>query len=300
MNRKNLIKVYAAMFFAIIFWGFSFVWSKQVLAVYEPITVIYFRLILSVIFLFVVGKLFRKLQRIERKHWKSFLFIAFFEPFAYFIGENFGLTHVSSTVASVLVATIPLFSPFAAFLIHKEKISILNFAGIVLSIIGVVMVILKNDLGIKADFWGLLFMMLAVFSAVAYSVAVVNIADRYNVYTIITVQNFIGILLFTPIFFISEYENFIQIPFSWEIWLPLIELAVFASTFAFMLFTYGIRVLGVTKANTLANFIPVITAVYAFWVLGETLSWLNILGIVVVIVGLIISQIKLQKVVYEV
>jgi len=34
--------------------------------------------------------------------------MAFFEPFLYFIGESFGLVYISSTIAAVIVATIPL------------------------------------------------------------------------------------------------------------------------------------------------------------------------------------------------
>ncbi len=294
MDKKNNVKVYVAMFFAVLFWGFSFVWSKQVLRVYEPITVIYFRLVLSVVFLFIFGKIFNKIKPIRRADWKSMLIIAFFEPFAYFLGENFGLTHVSSTVAAVLVSTIPLFSPLATYLLHKEKVGLQNFIGIVLSIIGVILVILKDDFGFKADTFGLLFMMLAVFSAVAYSVLVVKVSNRYNVYSIIAYQNLIGIVLFSPMFFYFEFDSFIHMAFQWKVWIPLIELAIFASTLAFMLFTYGIRELGIIKANTLANFIPVITALFSFFVLGEQFSVLNIIGIFIVVFGLILSQIDFR------
>jgi len=300
MNKDNLVKVYVAMFFAILFWGFSFVWSKQVLSFYQPITVIYFRLILSVVFLFSLGLVLNKIQRIKKQDCKKIFVLAFFEPFAYFLGENFGLMHVSSTVAAVLVSTIPLFSPLAAFLFHREKISLLNFGGIILSIVGVFLVILKKDFSFKADTLGLLFMALAVFSAVAYSLIVVKISSSYNVYSIIAWQNVIGVILFTPLFFIFDFNEFKSMSFNWNIWLPLIELAVFASTFAFMLFTYGIRILGVTKANTLANFIPVVTASFSFLVLGEKFSFLNLVGILIVILGLIISQIKSRKMVYEI
>jgi drug/metabolite transporter (DMT)-like permease len=296
MSKQLQYKVYAAMSVAVLFWGFSFVWSKQVLAIYQPITVIYFRLILSVLLLFTIGLITGKIEKISFKELKSIMLIAFFEPFCYFIGENFGLTHVSSTVASVLVSMIPLVSPLATYFFFKEKVSWQNFAGIVLSIIGVVMVILKDDLGFKADAIGIAFMILAVVSAVAYSIAVIPVAKKHSIYTIISYQNLMGVLFFTPIFFIFDFKGVKAIGFQKEALVPLLQLAFFASTIAFMFFTYGIKHLGVTKANTLANAIPLITAFLSFYLLGERFSILNIIGIFIVVFGLVLSQMKPQRI----
>ncbi len=295
MTKNGKIKVYTAMFFAVLFWGFSFVWSKQVLAVYKPVTLIFFRLNLSVFFLFLFGILFHKIQKIKKEDRIKIIIIAFFEPFIYFLGENFGLTRVSSTVASVIISTIPLFSLIAAYFFSKEKMTFTNIIGILFSIAGVFLVILKDGLSFKADFWGVGFMLLAVFGAVVYSLLVLDITRKYNVYSIIAYQNLIGVFLFAPLFFIFEYKDFILIPFSWKAWFPLLELAVFASTIAFMLFTFGIKHLGVTRANTISNLIPVVTALFSFIILGENFSLLNIIGILVVVTGLILSQLKRNK-----
>ncbi len=295
MSKKNKIKVYVAMFFAIVFWGFSFVWSKQVLAVYKPITVIFLRLILSVFFLFLLGTLFHKIQKLRKEDRLKMVFVAFFEPFVYFLGENFGLTHVSSTVAAVMISTIPLFSLIAAYFLTSERMSLWNIFGIVFSILGVVLVVLKRNFQFKADILGIGLMLLAVFAAVAYSIVVLNVTKKYNVYSIIAYQNLIGIVMFTPLFFIFDFKNFISIPFSWTAWFPLLELAIFASTIAFMFFTYGIKNLGVTRANTISNLIPIVTAFFSFIVLGESFSPLNIIGIIVVVAGLILSQMKMKK-----
>jgi drug/metabolite transporter (DMT)-like permease len=292
MNRKAGVGVYVAMFFAILFWGFSFIWSKQVLKVYSPISVIFIRLVLSVIFIFFFGKIFGKIQKIDKRDYKNMLFVAFFEPFAYFLGENFGLMHVSSTTAAVLIATIPLFSPIASYFVNNEKITFRSFLGILLSIVGVFLVILKPHMHFKADLPGVLLMLLAVFSAVGYSVIVHKVSHKYNVYTIIAYQNLIGVFLFLPLFLIFDFNIFINIKFSWTVWLPLFLLAIFASSFAFMLFTYGIKNLGVNRANTISNFIPIVTAFFSFLIMGEQFFWFNIFGILIVVGGLILSQIK--------
>ena len=168
----------------------------------------------------------------------------------------------------------------------------MNFIGIMVSVVGVLLVIMKDDLELSYPLWGIFLLFMAVLAAVAYSVVIVKLAGKYNVYSVITYQNTIGVVMFLPLFLTLEVEHFLSVPFQWDAWIPLVELAIFASSFAFMLFTYGIQKLGVTKANTLANIIPVFTAVFAYFMIDERLGLINIIGIIIVIAGLFLSQIN--------
>ncbi len=290
MSKQSMLKVYLAMFLAVLFWGFSFIWSKQALVYYRPITVIFLRLLFSVVLLFALGKIFGLLERPSRQDWKRFVLVAFWEPFAYFLGENYGLTHVSSTTAAVIIATIPLFSPVAAYYFHREKVGLMNIVGILISIFGVFLVVLKPGFEFKADWIGLALMLWAVFSAVFYSVFVLELSRKYSVYTIIAYQNLIGLLMFLPLFLILDWQHFQTTGFVPQAVLAIVQLAVFASTLAFMFFTYGIKHLGVTRANVLANLIPIFTAIFSFLILGERFTWFNILGIFLVVAGVMLGE----------
>ncbi len=291
LNRK-LVFTYFAMFLAMLFWGLSFIWSKILLEFYQPITIITLRLVLSSIFLFSIGYLFKRLKPIKKADRGRLVLLSFFQPFLYFIGETIGLKYVSSTTASVLIATIPLFTPIAAYFYLKEKFTILNVLGILVSVIGVILVLFNDDFTLSASMKGILLMALAVFSAVAYSVLTVDLAGKYDVFNLISYQNLIGLVFFIPVFFYFDFDNFTHVTFTWTIAKPLFALAIFASSMAFMLFIYGIQVLGITKANTISNIIPVFTAIFAWYVLGENLNWINIIGIFVVLSGLLLSQLN--------
>jgi len=290
--KKKLIITYCAMLLATLFWGFSFIWSIKLLEFYEPFTIVLFRLILSTTFLLPVGLFFKKLTPLRKEDLKIMVLLALFEPFLYFIGEAYGLKYVSATVSSVLIATIPLFSPIAAWYFFKERLSALNLAGILVSIVGVFLVILDKDYKLSASMVGILFLGLAVFSAIGYSVVVIKAAKRYNVFSIIFYQNLFGIACFVPFFLYFDFEHFVTVEITFEILKPLLALAILASSIAFMLFTYGIRELGLIKANTIANIIPVFTAIFSYFFLHEILSGVNIFGILVVLSGLFLSQLK--------
>lgn len=293
MSEK--LKVYLALTGAMLFWGISFVFSKQALQFYEPFTIILFRFAISTALLFSLNIWLKRIVRIKLKDYSRFFILALFQPFFYFIGENYGLKHVSSTAASVIISTIPLFSSIAAFIFLKEKVKRISFIGILISIFGILLVILKPDLTFTANLTGILFLSLAVLSAVVYSVLVVGLSGDYNVYTIISVQNLIGSILFLPMFFIFDFEGFQNVGFQSDAFIPIVELAVFASSFSYIFFIYAIKKIGVTKANIFANIIPIFTAGFAFFVLNEKLSIVNIIGIIIVAGGVYIAQISRLK-----
>ena len=136
--------------------------------------------------------------------------LAFFEPFLYFLGESFGLTYVSSTTGSVLIATIPVFATIGAWLLFGERLSNLNYAGIVLSFIGVLMFILNPDGSLSFNIKGILLMLLAVLSAVGYNLTLRHLAGNYHPLIIVHIQNIIGLALFLPLFLIFDLSGFLK------------------------------------------------------------------------------------------
>jgi len=288
-------KVFIALFFSMLFWGFSFIWTSQALQIYKPLTTIFFRLAISVILMFVLNFGLKRIQKIKKEDIKQFMLLAFFQPFLYFIGENYGLIYASPTITSVIISTIPLFSPVAAYFFLKEKVTLINLAGILISIIGVFLVILKENLTFSTSLTGILLLTLSVFSAVIYSVLLSKLSHKYNVFTVLFTQNLIGLIFFIPLFGIIDLKDLINTGIKMEGVIPIIKLAVFASTISYFFFIYGLKHVGITKANIFANIIPAFTAIFSFYIFGEQLSLINIAGIIIVIVGVLITQIKLSR-----
>lgn len=294
MSRKSLL-IYGSIILAMLFWSFSFVWIKIVYLVYNPITTVFLRLLISSILLFIIGKGFKQIGSIKKEDRLSILTLAFFEPFLYFMGESFGLKYVSSTIGAVIISTIPLFSPIAAYYFHKEKLSNMNVVGILISVIGVGIIIFNKSFSLIVSPIGLFCMLIAVGAAVGYSVVLKKLASKYNPVTLITYQNTLGLIYFLPIFLILDWQHFMEAVPTQEVLTALLLLAVFASTLAFICFTYGLKYLGITKSNIFINAIPVFTAIFAYFILGDILNFQKIAGMMVVIGGLFLSQLKFSK-----
>ncbi len=283
------------MILAMVFWGWSFIWYKQVFAAYPPVTVVFLRLVISSVILLSFSWLSGKLKGIRKKDRGRLLVLALFNPFIYFIGESVGVSLVSSSVSAVIISTIPLFTPIASWFYLKERLSPLSIMGILVSFVGILLIVFRDGWEVSISFKGLAFLMVAVASAVFYTMMLKNLSGDYHPITLISLQNVIGAVYFIPLVILLDHASFLHTPVTAATLSPLIKLAVFGSSLAFIFYTFGVRELGAAKANIYTNLIPVITAILAAWILKETLTPQLLAGIVVVIGGVLLSQLSQVK-----
>jgi len=273
-----------------IFWSFSFVWFKIANKSYDPITIVFIRLCIATVFLSTYLWITHGFKGVRKADRKYFLLLAFFEPFLYFLGESHGLTYVSSTAGSVIISTIPVFAVIFAWVFYREKLRLINYIGVAVSFIGVIIFIADSSGGLVINLKGLALLFLAVISAVGYNMVLHRLASEYNPVSIVNIQNAIGVILFLPLFLIFDLKKFIATGIVAD-FSSVVLLAIFASSGAFVLFAYSVRHLGISRANIFSNLIPVFTAIFAFLLVGDKLTLLNGAGMAVVIAGLFLSQI---------
>ncbi len=297
---NSTIKIKPVFFYLLIivgmfFWGMSFIWVKIMYKYYGPFTVITLRMALSVLLMFFIDLIFRQNEKIALKDIKYFALVAFFEPFMYFVFEGFGIKLVSSTVAAVIVGTIPLFSPVFAFLLYKEKLSIYGFIGMIISFAGVCIMVLDRNMNFIYSKAGIALMFGAVFSTVFYVLVIKKIGVRYKPLTIIKYQNLIGLIYFIPFFAVIELKQSLTVAFNFEMITTLLLLAVFPSTLSFIAFNISINRIGIGKSNLFTNLIPVFSAVFSFLLLGEQFDLKKIISIIIIISGVSLAQINFKK-----
>ncbi len=282
-----------------LFWGISFVWTKIVFNYYGPVTTVFIRLIISSAFLYLIIKFFFKREKILVTDYKLFLLSSLFNPFLYSLGESFGLKLVSSTIAAVIIATIPVFTPLAAYFSLRERLSKFNIIGIFVSFFGIILILLRKDLSLSASPLGILFLFVAVAAAVSYTITLKKLTRSYSPIKIIAVQNFIGAIYFLPFFLLFEFRDFLDVKPNFELVSTLILLAVFCSSIAYIFYTLSIREIGMSRSNVFTNLMPVFTAVFSYFILSEIFYLNKITGMAIVIIGVFVTQIDITKVYFR-
>ncbi|MCB2220167.1 MAG: DMT family transporter [Bacteroidetes bacterium] len=288
--KSHPLYPYLAAVLSMLLWGMSFVWTAVLLEYYAPVTIIFLRLSISTLFMFIILKITGSFQQIKPRDYRLFLLSALFNPFFYFLGENYGVKLTTPTISAVLIATIPLFAPIAAWIVLKERLSRLNIIGFVISFAGILIMLLNRDLHFESSPLGSAALMFAVFSAVIYSIMLKKLSDRYAPFFIIAVQNLLGMIYFLPLFLIFEFQHFISIAPTIEVISSFFALAILCSSLAFVFFTIAMREIGVAKANVFTNLIPVFTGIFSYFVIDERLGKQKIFGIIIVVAGLFFAQ----------
>ena len=292
MQSSNKAITYILLIASVIFWGVSFIMTKELFLSEEHMTVtilITIRLAIASLVMLPALALTRRLQRIRREDIKWFLLLALCEPFIYHLCETNGVQLVSGSFASVVIATIPLFVPFGMWIGYRQRIRLPLIIGVVLSLTGVFIMLMGGD-GLTGNLKGILFLSGAVVIAVVYTLLLVKVVDHYHPLVITTWQNIIGLIYFLPLMLTFDGSALPLLSWSPKMLLLLLVLGLFCSTLAYAGYNYGVRNLGASEACIFNNAIPVFSLIAALAIGQEQFNWLKLLGIAVTIAGVVIAQ----------
>lgn len=295
---------YIAIITAMLIWAGAGIAVQEALEMFGPYTLIVLRFTLAVLLMLAIGWIFRRsdvlgLQRIEKRDVPLFVLGSLFQPCLYFIFETFTYKSIASpTIAEAMLSTQPVLAPIFAMVLLRERITRNNIIGIVLSTIGMLMLLLigSNNFSL-GDPWGILLAFVTVSMSVSYTIVLRRIPSHYSPLSIIFYVQLFSLALFYPLWGFTEAGQFLHdtIPHYTTLHqatplLAVLYLAVLASVAAFVLFCYTVRKIGVTRANVFNNIRPVFTALLMWIIFDEILPIWKLVGIIVIIIGLFISQ----------
>ena len=285
-------------------WAGAGIAVKEALLVFTPLTVIVLRFSLAVFLMLFIGLVFRNnniigLQRVKKTDIPLFLLGGLFQPFLYFIFETYTYqSFASPTIAEAMLSMQPVLAPIFAFVLLREQVTRNNIIGILLSTIGVLILLLVGAENFAlGSSWGILLAFLTVSMSVSYSIVLRRIPAHYSPLSIVFYVQSFSLLLFyvlwggdlllnssTPELLNSSTPQLLNSLLS------VLYLAIFASVAAFILFCYTVRKIGVTRANLFNNVRPVFTALLMLVMFNEQLPVWKWIGIIIIIIGLFISQ----------
>ncbi len=284
---------------SVVFWGLSFILTKELFLSEEHMSVtllILLRLAVATAVMFPSMALMRHLRRDaswlpkpRKGDLKWFLLLTFCEPFIYHLCETSGVQLVSGSLASVVIATIPLFVPFGMWIAYRERISGTMIVGVLLSLGGVGLLLAGGE-GLAGNLKGMLCLAGAVVIAVVYTLLLVKVVDHYNPLVITTYQNLIGLVYFLPLVLLFDGGNLSLLSWSPKMLLLILVLGICCSTLAYAFYNLGVKRLGASQACIFNNAIPVFSLIAAILIGQEVFAWSKAIGIVTVIAGVVIAQ----------
>ena len=285
---KQTIKGHGAALLSVMIWGTTFISSKIVLAHLSPIALLIYRFLvgLAVLTLLEPHKMVLKKKSDE----VYFIFAGITGVTLYYLLENISLTYTTASNAGVIVSTVPFFTALAAWILRKEKCMSVRFlGGFALALSGIALISFQGG-SISLNPLGDFLALCAAFVWGFYSVFSKWISEKE--YPVIAATRRIitwGLLFMIPFGFFMGFSFEPEILFRPGVLFHVVYLGISASAMCFVLWNYAVDRLGVITSGVYIYLTPVATVALSVPVLHETFTWYTGAGMLLTIVGLVMS-----------
>ncbi len=287
-DKKRFLGIMGALGANLIF-GFSFIASKIALSVAHPLIILSTRftvafLVLNVLLLCGIIKV-----DFKGKNLKRLFLMSLAQPLFYFILELYGIKMVSSALSGIIISLVPVGVLIYSAIFSGEKPSIRQYICTVVSVGAVVLISILSDDGQKNHLLGVLLLVGAVISAVAFNLLSRDQSKNFSPFERTYFMFLVGTIGFNAVAVSALNVNYISeiaVAFaSCKFWLAIGYLAVLSSVAAFMMYNYSTTHISAVQSSSFSNIITVVSIFAGIVILKERFDIFQILLCVPIVLG---------------
>ncbi len=281
---------YVVILLPIIFWAFAFPFIKIGLEELSPVNLTILRLFMVcgvfLLFLLLAPKRFTPLHK---KDIVPLFLLGFLGVVVYHLGLNYGEQYISASAASLIIATIPVFTVIFATILLKEKVTRKIIVGVPMSLSGVVIISLTGTAGdpFAVTYLSAAFAVLvSAFVGAGYTIAGKKLLERYSALSLTVYAMLFGCLGLLP--FLSPSLVSEAVSLSLRGWGAVLFLALLPTVVGYVLWYVALEIKTASEISVFLYFVPVLSTIISYFLFNESISILFALGGMLVIAGLVI------------
>ena len=295
MKRKYLGHLLA--FITVAIWGSTFVFTKMLLLNgLSPAQIFTLRFIVAYIMLltFEVSTRWHSF-RLFSTSWRdelTMVLLGISGGSLYFLTENAAMLYTTATNTSLIVCSCPLFAMLLVALAYRqtERFTRVQVVGSLLACMGMAVVVLNGRFVLHLSPLGDMLAFGACLCWAVYSLLMKSVTNRYSTFFITRKVFFYGLVTILPYYLIfPDFPSFDVILSPVVLW-NLLFLSVIASMACFLVWNWVIHQLGAVIATNWVYFNPITTILFAWWLLHEHITLWFLLGSLLIIIGMILSD----------
>ena len=283
-----------------IIWGMSFLGVELALKNFQPMTIACFRITLASLILFFICNLTgNKLPRPSDPHGKKILLhclgFGLFSNAIPFSLLSWGQIQVSSSFAGIAMAVVPLVVlPMSHFLVPNQKMTALKLIGFVIGFIGIIVLIGPSAFEITNNKTIILSQVACVLASVCYATGsiITKLTPPTNLISFTSCSLLFASAIMIPLAFIFDGIPSFNLDISF---LGLIYLGLFPTALATIMLVTLIRIKGPPFLSLVNYQVPIWALIFGLFILNEQLPAEFVIALVIILTGLVVSQIKKDK-----
>ena len=280
---EKVIRNYLILFFLSLVWGSSFILMKKGLYSFSYDQVAALRIFIA--FISLTPFVYKAFKHVKKKHFIPLIFVGFFgNGFPAFLFAK-AQTYLDSSVIGILNSLVPLFTLVFGVCFFSNKLSKLNFIGILLGLFGTILLMCFTS---TQEILINKYVVLVIVATIMYAVSI-NIIDTYlrglnplhiTTFSFLIIAPFSLIYIdFSDVFLISSSEKGIISLLYISI------LAVLGTSLAVVIFNQLVKYSNAIFASSVTYLIPIVAI---FWgiVDGEQIYFTHLILVIVILSGI--------------
>jgi drug/metabolite transporter (DMT)-like permease len=280
---------------AMLLWSGNWVLGRAMREAFEPVALNFWRWLLATLILapFALPALRGKAVVLRRDAGilllLSLLAVAIFQSLIYL-----GLKTTEVVNAVLLNSSLPLFMVLCSWVIERERASLRQVAGMLVSFAGIVVIVLRGDLERLSQLQlhaGDAWILLAMPVWGVYSVLLKRRPQELDGMTFLFVISALGTLLLVPAFALEAWQSPPRMPGPAAA-AGLLYIALAASVIAFWCWNRGVAIVGANAAGFTLHLLPLFGTVLAIAFLGEQFRLFHAVGFATILAGVVLATRK--------
>lgn len=275
--------------FALI-WSSAFTSARIIVSDASPLASLALRFFVSGLIGVAIALALGQTWRLTRDQWHATIIFGICQN-AIYLGLNFyAMQTVEASLASIIASMMPLMVAFAGWVVFRDRLPMLGFAGLVMGIAGVV-VIMSARMEAGVDLYGVGLCFVASIALTIATLSMRSMSSGGNLMMVVGLQMFVGAAVLAVA---SAMTETIRVNFTSELIAAFVYTILAPGLLATWIWFALVARIGATKAATFHFLNPFFGVAVAAVLLDERLGARDIIGVVIIAAGIFAVQISKQ------
>ena len=211
--------------------------------------------------------------------------------FAGFSTQTFALTYTKSSIVAFITGLNVIFVPFISFLLFKDFVRRMVFAGSFIAVIGLYLLTMSGSMTLGFG------EMLTIICALMFAFHILftdKFSKQSDVFLLVFFQ-FLTVCILSVIFSLSLEDVTFDVPMDDTFLQAVIVTSLFATVYAFFVQTYMQQYTTPTKTAIIFTMEPVSAAFYSYIAINEILTPIQLWGAFLIICATLMAEVKMKK-----
>lgn len=270
-------------------WATNLVLGRHVAGHVPPIALACLRWTLAA--LIILPFTWRQLLRdwpIIRRHLPLLVVLAASGISSYNAMSYYGLQFTQALNGLLVQSISPLLIALWSLVLFRDRLTMGQTLGILVSLLGVVTIICRGDLDVLlhlrpnvGDIWIIIALLIYAFYA-----AILRVRPPLSSASFLSVIMILGALLLAPVA-LWEARQGMHLQFDALSIAVIFYVSLFPALIAYLCFNRGVELIGANRAAPFFHLMPVFGSVLAILLLGESFAWYHGAGYALVLAGIV-------------